>query len=241
MAINELFRETVVGLLYGIFMWGTRFSSPCISRRSRRLSSVLHGDDEKGYYGLSIALDPPEVENARNDDDDEKKTRILKSCMAPPPVARKSSPTSFFTLLPSELSSLWTTSTTGDFLGTESGVHMVSAEPGSTVPWENPNTSSRRTTYRRLKQEVKRWDIPPPLTWLQERRECSTVPCRPYSLNREYINGRLVLKEVAVENFEHLQATGRADTRRLPIHLVVAEDDQENSFSGADDSRLPVS
>lgn len=262
MAINEFVKETVVGILYGIFMWGTRFTSPpYISRRSRRRPSSLHGgggvDDEKGYHGIGIALDPPpEVKNPGINDDDEKKTRlILKSCMAPAPAgAKKSSPTSFFTLMPSELSYLWTKSTTGDFLGTESGVHMVSAAAVVAPPWGNPNPSLDKTTTTcrrvKVKQEMKRWDIPPPLTWLQRRRRDYNNPGdyhhHPYSLNREYINGRLVIKEMEVEDFveiENVQDNCGEDTRhrRLHIDLVVGEDDdddQENSFLAAADDDI---
>lgn len=217
MAIKEFVKETVVGILYGIFMWGTKFSSPSyISRRSRRRPSSLHGggggvDDEKSYqyYGLGIALDPPpppEVENTRKDD--EKKTRlILKSCMAPP----MRSPPSFFTMMPSELSSLWTKSTTGDFLGTESGVHMVSAAVAP--PWGNKTNTCCRGV--KVKQEMKRWDIPPPLTWLQRRRrEYNAGGHYSYSLNRECINGRLILKEVLAVEVDNVQDTGPSSAYR---------------------------
>ncbi|KAL3514052.1 hypothetical protein ACH5RR_026769 [Cinchona calisaya] len=121
---------------------------------------------------------------------------ILHACMVKP--CNYSSP-----LHSLSTASSFPLSTDGNILGTDSGVHMSSGIKDA-APWKiaKPYISKKRKTNE---SQEKKCDIPPPLTILTGKgaNEGWLVP---WSLHREYRDGRLILREATTpDQFEYLE------------------------------------
>nr|XP_027093224.1 uncharacterized protein LOC113713644 [Coffea arabica] len=192
----EIARERMARFFYGLFFWASRALS---TARLQRLRAPNRCDEHIGLACVVCSSQHWVV----------KQGRIFHSCMVKScNPSRSSCPDSRSSLpwLSSSSAPSWSLSTDGDLLGTESGVHMCSAD--DPMPWEETRTYTSRKQRMRDREREKRWDIPPPLTILRDHEAYGGHI--PWSLRREYRDGRLILREIITDQF-HIQETVRED------------------------------
>lgn len=187
--------KSLISIIYGVFLWLTRLSS---------------------HDHFQLGLDALIFSTARKLN---RVTYIIHFFTVAPPPSSPSSlplPSSSF----SSSSSSWL-SVTGDLIGTESGVYMSSNEetlPGVIVKTAKSSTSFPRKLNPRIENRSR--EYPPPMPSLA--RTTNLTSRTPWVLTRHYVNGRLILREERVKNYEYFEA--ERDNGRFILNLIPLDD-----------------
>ncbi|KAL2534245.1 Uncharacterized protein Adt_07596 [Abeliophyllum distichum] len=123
----------------------------------------------------------------------------------------KSSPNSLPVLSsPSSSASylLWANSTSGDLLGTDSGVFMTSFDTDTF-----PKETKRSNKFKQTRQMEKKKDYPPPIS--------SRKP--GFDLSRNYFDDRLILRHETLKSYEYFESI--REDGRLILNLKYFETD----------------
>ncbi|CAN4120165.1 unnamed protein product [Withania somnifera] len=156
------------------------------------------------------------------------------STLAQPPPATTIGP-SLFDSTP--YSSPWMYSTSGDLLGSESGVFMASTSELEELEqqWHNQKTNNNIVKTRKQPKNVKK-EYPPPIPSWRGKLPSDV----PWSLSRHYVDERLILKEESMEYYEYLEATrdnGRLDEDEI-THDVTINPGEKKKRIQQEDSKM---
>lgn len=199
--ILEIVTVKIARFLYGIFIWAINASMPKRRRLTAATPPPQHCNE---HVGLACLLCSPHAQIRVG--------RVLHSC-----AIQRSKPSRSFTSSPStwpyswsssSYSYPWDKSTSGDILGTESGVFFCSDL--DIPPWEDSKPYvPKQSLQGRVRIEKKR-DIPPPISIL-----------RKDGPNYKGIMPSCLEDHDVTERCEYLQTI--RDQGRLIMNLVVVD------------------
>lgn len=198
-------------------LWASSFPSPMKTTREETFVSPEY------YFNLGLtAFTNPEKETPKNTNGH---PRILHYHMIISPLSlplsssSSSSSSSRSSLFPvtihtaSSLSS-WSSSLTGDFIGSESGVYTIPNDDIITKELERSSDRYSKSTHVKRSQKYEKMkEYPLPIPSLART---GNLPSRmPWVLTRHYVDRRLILKMHKVKRHEYFEAD------RSNGHLVL--------------------
>ncbi|KAA8522521.1 hypothetical protein F0562_013118 [Nyssa sinensis] len=210
--------KSIVSALCGIVIWLTRLSSPMQAAKPKALPAY--------YQYLQLGLGSLICSTSEQLNHGASIVHSYMISLSPPPLSlpsSSSSSSSLFKSLPAHpsSSSSWS-STMGDLIGTESGVYVSSHEDA--LPGELQKTKPYSKSNQNQRCEMKR-EYPPPIGLLAQTGNLQGR--MPWVFNRHYVNGRLILGEERVRNYEYFEA--KKENGRFTLNLIpVAENHDED-------------
>lgn len=131
----------------------------------------------------------------------------------------------------SESWSMWAKSTSGDLLGTDSGVFM-----GSETDFFLQETT-RSYKFKLTRRTEKKRDYPPPIPSLALPPPMGNLSIQePCSLSTTYCDDRLILRQEIVKSYEYFESI--RENGRLMLNLKRFEIDNDENLEEQDDLQL---